>query len=125
MKLNKLLAAGLFVGTLAGVGLPTAANAAVGVYLNVAPPPPRAEFVPAPRRGYVWVPGYWDVRGRHHVWRPGYWEVARRGYNYAPPVWVQRGDRWQLDRGGWRRGDRDGDGVPNRFDRAPGNPYRH
>ncbi len=125
MKLNKLLAAGLFVGTLAGVGLPAVADAAVGVYLNVAPPPPRAEIVPAPRRGYVWVPGYWDVRGHRHVWRAGYWEVARRGYNYAPPVWVQRGERWQLDRGGWRRGDRDGDGVPNRFDRAPGNPYRH
>ncbi len=27
------------------------------------------------------------------------------------------------DRGGWR--DRDGDGVPNRYDRRPNNPYRY
>jgi hypothetical protein len=27
-------------------------------------------------------------------------------------------------RGGWHRGDRDGDGVPNRVDRRPDNPNR-
>src|SRR4051794_28146492 len=37
----------------------------------------------------------------------------------------------QADGHGWARqrvyamGDRDGDGVPNRWDRAPANPYRH
>lgn len=124
MKLKPLLIAGLLVGTLVGTGLPSVANAAVGVYLNVAPPPPRSEVVPTSRRGYVWVPGYWDVRGHRHVWRAGYWERARRGYSYAPPAWVQHDNRWQLERGGWRRGDRDGDGVPNRLDRAPDNPYR-
>ena len=124
MKFKPLLIAGLLVGALAGAGLPSVANAAVDVYLNVAPPPPRSEIVPTPRRGYIWVPGYWDVRGHRHVWRAGHWERARRGYNYAPPAWVQRDNRWQLERGGWRRGDRDGDGVPNRVDRAPNNPYR-
>jgi hypothetical protein len=40
-------------------------------------------------------------------------------------------DRWDNRQGGWHgqhhggRGDADRDGVPNRFDRAPGNPYRH
>jgi len=50
---------------------------------------------------------------------------------------VQHGDRWGYRAGNWSRGDRDhdgipnrydrdrdGDGVPNRFDRAPNNPYR-
>jgi WXXGXW repeat (2 copies) len=124
MKLKQLLIAGLFVGTLAGIGAPGVANAAPDVYLNIAPPPPRSEVIPGPRRGYVWVPGYWAARGHRHVWMAGHWEVARRGYNYVPPVWVQRDNRWFLDRGGWRRGDRDRDGVPNRFDRAPNNPNR-
>jgi hypothetical protein len=34
-------------------------------------------------------------------------------------------DRWEHER--WereRRHDRDGDGVPNRYDRSPDNPYR-
>ena len=30
-----------------------------------------------------------------------------------------------MERGGWKRGDRDGDGVPNRQDKAPDNPNRH
>ena len=41
---------------------------------------------------------------------------------YAQPVYVERhhGRRWHDGRG-WR--DADHDGVPNRFDRAPYNPY--
>lgn len=35
------------------------------------------------------------------------------------PVYVQPG----YGRHGWR--DRDGDGVPNRYDRRPDNPYRY
>ena len=35
-----------------------------------------------------------------------------------------RDGRWNMNRGGWRRGDRDGDGVPNRLDNAPNNPNR-
>ena len=36
--------------------------------------------------------------------------------------WRERGGRWEYDRGRW---DRDGDGVPNRYDRRPNNPYRN
>jgi len=34
-------------------------------------------------------------------------------------------DRYYRDHDGSRRYDRDGDGVPNRYDRRPGDPYRN
>jgi hypothetical protein len=126
MKLRKLLVAGMCVASLGGAALPTVANAQVSVYVNSAPPAARYEAVPAARRGYIWVPGYWNARGNRHVWRAGHWERSRAGYSYMQPNWVERDNRWQLDRGRWNRGmlDRDGDGVPNNRDRAPNNPYR-
>jgi hypothetical protein len=96
-----------------------------GAWVDVAPPRPRAEAVPAPRRDYVWVPGYWNWTGRRHVWVPGTWMRERRGYVYGQPQWVQRDGRWELHRGGWKRGDRDGDGVPNSRDSRPHNPRRN
>lgn len=98
-----------------------AAPAIVPVQYN-APPPPRYERVPAPRRGMVWSQGHWEWRGHRHVWIPGSWMRVRPGYAYRQPAWEQRGDRWHYNRGGW---DRDGDGVPNRYDRRPDNPYRN
>lgn len=86
-----------------------------------APPPPRYERVPAPRRGMVWSQGHWEWRGHRHVWVPGQWMQVRHGHHYRQPRWVQRSDQWRFVRGGW---DRDGDGVPNRHDRRPDNPYR-
>ena len=55
--------------------------------------------------------------------RPGIGS-APPGYNYAQPVWTQHDNQWQLQRGHWNKGDRDGDGVPNPVDRAPDNPHR-
>jgi hypothetical protein len=42
---------------------PAIATAQVGVSVVIgnAPPPPRFESVPAPRRGYIWAPGYWNA----------------------------------------------------------------
>lgn len=120
---RKLLLAALATCSI-GV-LPLPASAAVGIYLDIAPPAPRYEVVPAPRVGYVWVPGYYDWRGNRHVWVRGHWERERRGYFYHPTRWEQRDGRWYLERGRWdrerfvenRRGDRDRDGIPNRYDR--------
>lgn len=117
-----LIAAALCVGSLAGVTVPQAAHAQPTIYFNVAPPTPRHEAVPAPRHGYVWQAGYWDVRGNRHVWHPGRWERVRRGYYFDQPTWIQDGDRWELRRGRWNRGDADNDGVRNSRDRAPNNP---
>ncbi len=136
--MRKTIIAMLFAST-AAIALPAAAE----IFVNIAPPAPRVEVVPAPRAGYVWVPGFWDWRGQRHVWVRGRWERERHGMYWHPNRWVEREGRWSLERGRWDRErfaenrdrdrdaipnrfdrDRDGDGVPNRFDRAPDNPHR-
>ena len=117
-------AGGLALLAMAGVAQAQAVVHGAPSYVAVqygAPPPLRAERMPVPRRGYVWVPGYWQPRGHRHVWVAGHWMRARSGYVYRQPAWVQRGNQWHWNAGRW---DRDGDGIPNRYDRHPGNPYR-
>jgi hypothetical protein len=123
-KFRKPLLVAMCVAAMGAVSIPVSTSAAVGVYFNAPPPPARVEVVPEPRRGQVWVPGYWDLKGSHHVWRAGHFERERRGYTYNAPRWVERDNRWQLERGRWARGDNDGDGVRNGQDRAPNNPAR-
>jgi hypothetical protein len=101
----------------AALGASAPASSAVDIHVQVAPPAPRYEAVPAPRRGWVWVPGYWDWRGHRYAWVQGQWVRERPGYVYHGPRWTERGGRWHMDRGHWGRRDRDRDGVPNRFDR--------
>ncbi|MGZ5205002.1 MAG: YXWGXW repeat-containing protein [Caldimonas sp.] len=116
MKIGQLTAVALLAAASAGFSAP-AVSAPYGVDIRVAPPAPRVEAVPEPRRGYVWAPGYWDWTGHRHHWVAGHWVRERRGYVYTPPEWVNEGDHWRLRRGAWGRRDRDHDGVPNRFDR--------
>jgi hypothetical protein len=120
--IRKILMAAAVAATLGSITAPVAA----AVYVKVAPPEPRSEVVPAPRRGYTWAPGYWDWRGNRHVWVAGHWVKERRGYAYHEPRWVERDGRWMQERRGWQRANRDndGDGVPNRFDSRPNNPNR-
>lgn len=102
-------------------------------YVNVAPPPPRYEVVPRPRPGYNWAPGSWEWRHGRHEWRGGSWIAVRPGYVYNQPQWREREGRWYRDEARWERhghggGDRDHDGVPNRYDRdrdGDGVPNRH
>ena len=108
------------LGTIATIATPATA----AVVVRVAPPPLRTEAIPPPRRGHLWVAGHWEWKNRHHQWAPGTWIRERRGYRYVQPAWAERDGRWYMERGSWRRGDRDGDGVPNRQDRAPDNPNR-
>ncbi|RZI64368.1 YXWGXW repeat-containing protein [Variovorax guangxiensis] len=105
------------------ITLPTAAQAQpVVLWAKTPPPPPRAERVPPPRRGYVWAPGHYETRGNRYVWVRGEYVRARPGYAYRSPEWRERDGRWEYSRGRW---DRDGDGVPNRNDRRPDNPRRN
>ncbi|WP_093199458.1 hypothetical protein [Variovorax sp. YR750] len=68
------------------------------VYVVPAPPPPRRYYAPPPPPRHYYGPGY---HRDHHYDR-----------------------RWD-DRRRYGRRDNDGDGVPNRYDRRPNNPYRY
>lgn len=132
--LKKTLIATLLAASLGGISQMAAAE----VYVRVAPPAPREEIVPQPRRGYVWNAGHWEWRRQQHVWVGGTWIRDRPGYTYAAPTWVERDGRWAMQNGRWNRGgrgdrdrdgvpnrrDRDGDGVPNRMDNRPNDPNR-
>lgn len=98
------------------------------------PPPMREERMPGHRPGHEWAPGHWDWRHGRYVWIQGHWMRERRGEHWVADRWERRGDRWERVAGHWERGvpmgnrgmgDRDHDGVPNRFDDHPDNPYRH
>jgi len=102
------------------------------IVVHKAPPAPMREAIPAARRGYEWVPGYWAWNGRRYTWERGHYEKVRAGYVYSRPEWRQDRNGWTMERGGWvrqdhrmARRDRDGDGVPNRLDDRPNNPNRH
>lgn len=121
--MKKLIAGSLLALGVGAVALPAAAD--VGFFVNVPPPGPVYEVVPAPRVGYVWAPGYWDWRGHRHTWVRGHWVRERPGYYYAPARWHDYGGRHYHERPRWSWRDSDGDGVPNGYDRAPYNPrYR-
>ena len=119
---KSLLGAIIATGSLMSLA-PTAANAQrYNAVVSVAPPAPVHEVTPPPRQGSVWAPGHHEWRGNQYVWVPGHWLRARAGYDYREPRWVQRGNgEWVMVGGNWERrgpyGDRDRDGVANRYDR--------
>jgi hypothetical protein len=118
--IRKAIVGAIFVASLTAVAVPAAAVTDV----RVAPPPPREELAPAQRHGYVWAPGHWEWRRGDYHWVNGAWLRARHGYHYSPNTWVEHDGHWHMERGHWQQGDRDHDGVPNRYDRAPDNPNR-
>ena len=118
--IKKTILAALLAASFAAVAVPVSA----ATYVRIAPPAPREEVVPAARPGKQWVGGHWEWRNNRHAWVRGTWINDRRGYVYSQPVWAETNGRWSMTRGNWRRGDRDGDGVPNSRDRAPNNPNR-
>jgi hypothetical protein len=137
MKRTLTFATLLALGAAAYAPLPSMAQTSYSIVVRSAPPAPKYERVPAPRRGYVWAPGHWEWRGHRHQWMPGFWIADRPGYAYAPAAWARRDGGWYLESARWTpvngrdrydRGhdrDRDGDGVPNRYDRAPDNSRRY
>jgi hypothetical protein len=76
-----------------------AANAQIVV--RIGPPPPRpVEVVPAPRAGFVWVPGFHRWDGHRYVWVRGHYaHPPRRGQVWYP-------GEWRAERGGqvWHEG---------------------
>ena len=123
MFTKKVLVSALFAaGVIGAVATPLSSQAQIDVFVNTAPPAVRYEAVPAPRSGYVWSSGHWQHNDREYVWRSGDWQAERPGYTYSQPRWVESNGRYRYQTSRW---DRDGDGVPNRLDRAPDNPRRN
>lgn len=76
-----------------------------GEVVDVAPPAPQYEVVPAaPGLGYVWIGGYWNWQLGRHVWVGGRWALPPAGHTWVPHRW-ERGPRgWSSYPGYWRRG---------------------
>ena len=102
MKRTLTLATLITLGAAAWMPLPSMAETSFSLVINSAPPPPRFENAPAPRRGYVWAPGYWNWDGGRHVWLAGHWEAARDGYQYQSGEWIRDGGGYRLRAGGWQ-----------------------
>jgi hypothetical protein len=103
---NFLLAAAMAaIGMCAVHATPAEARVSVAIYANVPPPPLRSEVVPAPRAGYIWVPGDWRWGHRRYNWHRGSWVRERRGHHYSPGRWDRDGDhdRWRYHSGRWER----------------------
>lgn len=103
MKYRRLLCAGILA-----LVLPMAAQAAVSVFVNIAPPPLPVYVQPAiPAPGYLWTPGYWawdPIAGDYYwvpgtwvappvvglLWTPGYWGWGTGGYFWHGGYWGRR-----------------------------------
>jgi len=68
---------------------------------DVAPPPARDERAPAPRDGYVWIPGYWDWRGHDYSWVSGRFVFEHRGAHWVADRWDQVASHWERVAGHW------------------------
>ncbi|MDR3389304.1 MAG: YXWGXW repeat-containing protein [Rudaea sp.] len=92
----------LFVALgIGAMAAPMIGNARVFVDIDVAPPAPQVEIVPAARVGYVWAPGYWNYDGHQHVWSNGHYIREHRGHQWVNDSWEQRGTRWHHEAGHW------------------------
>lgn len=100
-KLAVLAGASVLLGL--GAGLPVAhAGTHVSIRIGIAPPPPRWERVPAPRAGFIWVPGFWRWSGASYIWIGGGWHHQRVGYRYVHPRWQHERDGWRFNTGHWQ-----------------------
>jgi len=93
----------LFLSLLLAAALAAPAYAQVNVSINIAPPAPQYEPVPAIPSGYVWAPGYWGWNGDHHVWIRGRAILQRQGYRWEPDRWEQRDRTYYRTEGQWVR----------------------
>lgn len=94
-----------FVGALFLAAAPFASNAqvAIGVSINVAPPPiPVYEQPAIPAEGVIWVPGYWAWQDGDYYWVPGTWvEPPEVGFLWTPGWWAWSENGYLFHSGYW------------------------
>lgn len=102
--MHKVFVTSLFVASAALFPMAESpAQAQAVIRVDVAPPAPRVEVIPAaPSPRHVWMPGYWnwDGRVRQHVWIGGRYDFARPQMTWVPARWVQK---WEYLPGHWAR----------------------
>jgi hypothetical protein len=74
---------------IAGAPTPAAAQIAVGLSVQIAPPLLPVYVQPAmPEVGYMWTPGYWAYGTVGYYWVPGTWiQPPLVGVLWTPPYW--------------------------------------
>jgi len=91
-----------FASSLNPIASPTVI-AQAGDWRGNPPPPPSVERV-RPRRGFVWVEGGYDWRGRRYVRLRGHWERMRPGRQWHGGHWEWQGDHYAWVLGAWSEG---------------------
>lgn len=104
LRLSSLVACVLISVSLSACVVAPAPHRVTVVAVDTRPPPPRVVVVPAARRGYVWVAGYWRWNGHKHTWVDGHWLRERRGWHWEPAHWDERQGHWYFQPGVWVRG---------------------
>jgi len=74
---------------LAALPVASFAGVAIGVSINIAPPPLPVYVQPAPPGAdYIWTPGYWAYGDDGYYWVPGTWVLAPEpGLLWTPGYW--------------------------------------
>lgn len=74
------------------------------VYVQKAPPAPKAEVRPAkPAAKAVWVDGHWQWTGRKYTWVSGHWERKPGGSAWVSGHWEKKPRGWVWVSGHWRK----------------------
>jgi WXXGXW repeat (2 copies) len=88
-----------------GNGLATVLGTAfitAAIVSSIRPPPPRVIYVPEPRSGYEWQPGFWTRENGDWVWVEGRWIQLPPHYTWSPTHWEEAPDgTWHLIPGHW------------------------
>jgi WXXGXW repeat (2 copies) len=98
---------GLIYGAAIGIAVVAgSASSFANAMVSVAPPPPRAEVIPAlpaPEAAeWAWSPGYWRWTGAEYFWVPG--SYVRRVHGAAaliPGYWASTPAGWVWVPGHW------------------------
>ena len=96
LSLSLLLASSVFAAPV---------YAQISINVNIAPPSPQHEVMPAIAPGYAWAPGYWGWNGDRYIWVRGRSIVQREGYRWEPDRWEQRDQSYYRESGYWKRDD--------------------
>ena len=99
-------------------------QAQVNVHIDISPPAPRYEVVPAVRPGYIWAPGYWAWQGGRYDWVNGRPIPQRVGQRWVPDHW-EPGNRYRAGYWAPDRGYENGRGYNDDQDRGEHHGKKH